>query len=332
MKTLGIFFCGTLLAGSTAFGATFDCAKAGTATQKEVCADPELSGLDDELGRAFENALARATPAEAMEIRKDQQNWVARRDRCLSPHRRLCLVNSYKRRTAELDEFALPVEQRIWGREWPRLESEAEKMNVILRMVSSLGFTLPREDAVPYCTTLLGALTKRSRLVVLEPTVRASSEDDPRLQKWRKCDQAEEEDVKDPKNPYLGPYMLGGGPFRYYRVELDGNAANGKEDILYHERGLGPNKTGFTGYSWVDIEGCSFKRSWHLVANTYAGLLPAGQYRTSVLATYKGEVLALELTATYPKPQRPTEYQYELRAYRFHDRENEPAACYWRHR
>jgi uncharacterized protein len=44
------------LAASPSVAASFDCAKAGTPTEKAICKDPVVSKLDEEVAAAFKTA------------------------------------------------------------------------------------------------------------------------------------------------------------------------------------------------------------------------------------------------------------------------------------
>ena len=55
--------------------ASFDCNKATTETEKAICADPELSALDERMGEAW----ARLSP---LFPKANQVNWIHRRDGC----------------------------------------------------------------------------------------------------------------------------------------------------------------------------------------------------------------------------------------------------------
>lgn len=85
----------TLSAISTlAFGASFDCEKAGTSIEKMICGDADLSKYDDELGVLYKKARE-AFPEE----KKKQKAWIVERNQCDSAN---CLMNLYKQRNLEL--------------------------------------------------------------------------------------------------------------------------------------------------------------------------------------------------------------------------------------
>ncbi|SFC50736.1 lysozyme inhibitor LprI family protein [Tropicimonas isoalkanivorans] len=61
---------------------SFDCAKAGTATEHAICASDVLAGLDRHLAEAYRAARAGAGETGVAQIRADQVAWIARRDAC----------------------------------------------------------------------------------------------------------------------------------------------------------------------------------------------------------------------------------------------------------
>lgn len=63
--------------------ASFDCAKAGTATEKAICSDVALARLDRSLSDAYAQAMSfAADEAEKAKIRDAQRTWIGERDAC----------------------------------------------------------------------------------------------------------------------------------------------------------------------------------------------------------------------------------------------------------
>lgn len=91
-----------LLAGgvtSSAFGASFNCSKAGSATEKIICGDAELSRLDDQLGKTYKQAKMRAADRREFAARSDGF-WRWREKNCQT---RDCLIDWYQQRQLALD-------------------------------------------------------------------------------------------------------------------------------------------------------------------------------------------------------------------------------------
>jgi uncharacterized protein len=81
-----------------ASAASFDCAKAGSVTEKRICADTRLSALDDQLNTAYKAAVKGVKDRAALTA--DQKKWVAHtRDACADT---ACLAGAYTTRIAWL--------------------------------------------------------------------------------------------------------------------------------------------------------------------------------------------------------------------------------------
>jgi hypothetical protein len=64
------------LLSTQATAASFDCKKAATWVEKTVCANPELSKLDEEMAKAYHDALASLSPEGQKETRQYQKQWL----------------------------------------------------------------------------------------------------------------------------------------------------------------------------------------------------------------------------------------------------------------
>jgi uncharacterized protein len=94
----------TLLLGSWPSFAqpSFDCAKATLPAERLICASPELSGLDEMLGRSFAVAIDKLAAAGAC-LRTDQSRWLRTvRNACADD---ACLQRAYRLRLGELNPF-----------------------------------------------------------------------------------------------------------------------------------------------------------------------------------------------------------------------------------
>lgn len=88
------------LLSSTAQAASFPCKQAKSKIEKTICGDPELSVLDEHLGRYYSAARLALKSAGSCLV-GDQKNWLrTRRDTCTNA---ACLRQVYLRRLAELD-------------------------------------------------------------------------------------------------------------------------------------------------------------------------------------------------------------------------------------
>ncbi|HYA15418.1 MAG TPA: lysozyme inhibitor LprI family protein, partial [Syntrophales bacterium] len=64
------------LLSTQALAASFDCNKATTWLEKTVCSNPELSKLDEELAKAYHDALASLSPEGQKETKQYQRQWL----------------------------------------------------------------------------------------------------------------------------------------------------------------------------------------------------------------------------------------------------------------
>ena len=83
--------------------ASFDCGQASTATEKAICADPELSSLDNLLASAWSVAKNKV-------LLEDQRNWLKIRDLCATKE---CLRKEMGIRIGALLAISDGLEERI---------------------------------------------------------------------------------------------------------------------------------------------------------------------------------------------------------------------------
>ena len=73
------------LPGASARAAGFDCKRARTEIEKEICALPELSALDGKIAQLYAASLKilkEANPRQIALLQKDQIAWLATRNDC----------------------------------------------------------------------------------------------------------------------------------------------------------------------------------------------------------------------------------------------------------
>lgn len=88
-----------LLLTTPAFSASFDCSKVGSSNEKIICSDPQLSAMDDKLGKTFKLARKKAADRRAFNAASDKQ-WRWREQHCST---RECLVDWYRERQSALE-------------------------------------------------------------------------------------------------------------------------------------------------------------------------------------------------------------------------------------
>lgn len=90
---------GLLMLPISLYAAGFDCAKASSWAEKTICADPQLSDLDELLAASYKKALAGSS--EAVSLKTAQKHWLGSvRDVCQNKE---CLKAAYTSRLAELN-------------------------------------------------------------------------------------------------------------------------------------------------------------------------------------------------------------------------------------
>lgn len=91
------------LAVQSAAAASFDCARATTATEHAICAVPELGRLDEQMAEAYRGAVEAAADADSKRrIKTDQRAWLKSRNRCSNDSG--CIRRAYEERLGSLDE------------------------------------------------------------------------------------------------------------------------------------------------------------------------------------------------------------------------------------
>ncbi len=75
MKNLvSVFF--LLLISQVIHAASFDCAKAASKSEKQICANPQLSALDEELARVYDTAKNQLSPESQKLFISGQKSWL----------------------------------------------------------------------------------------------------------------------------------------------------------------------------------------------------------------------------------------------------------------
>ena len=92
-----------------------DCSKAAAPVEKQICADPSLVTLDQEMGKLYRNAIQNTKDAAAWKA--DQRAWLGERDQCTDAG---CLRSAYQERLVIL-RTAEPHPQ--WDGHWWRVDA-----------------------------------------------------------------------------------------------------------------------------------------------------------------------------------------------------------------
>jgi hypothetical protein len=179
-----------------------------------------------------------------------------------------------------------------------RFDSEKKKLQFIKR-------TLLREENLriadnppyispPHCRVMMKDLLEGKNFEAIEPDVRAGSMDDPRLEKWNQCRGKDYHDFPDVdvRNFFGWLPQLGEAPYRYYRIELNGNEEDGLEDMIYAE-GSDEVSDCETAYTWVNLQKCEIKGFYPVTGSrSHLSLKPNAIY-LNLLLNYKGKLWIL---------------------------------------
>lgn len=96
---------------SVVHASSFDCASAGSKSEKAICADADLSRLDEQLAERWRATLASVPDPKA--LKTDQRQWLKNRNGC--GDLTACLRRQYLMRLAELEHATQPFN---WDATW----------------------------------------------------------------------------------------------------------------------------------------------------------------------------------------------------------------------
>lgn len=82
---------------------SFDCAKAGTLSEKLICKDEVLSKLDSTLTKVYKSAYRAYPENEKKDLVSEQKVWIKHRDGCTSSSVAIsCMTRAYESRISQL--------------------------------------------------------------------------------------------------------------------------------------------------------------------------------------------------------------------------------------
>ena len=104
MKTV-IALLALVLASPLVYAASFDCKKATTFAEKQICSDPLLGKLDDALSENYKSMLdADIGDGARKDLKKTQKAWLSKRNKCTTKE---CLIEAYRKRIDEICEYPI---------------------------------------------------------------------------------------------------------------------------------------------------------------------------------------------------------------------------------
>lgn len=85
---------------------SFDCARASTAVESQICDSPDLAWYDRQMAASYGLARAASDASEAAALKDSQSNFLKRRNRCAGDRAYDCILNAYAGRLDELSAWA----------------------------------------------------------------------------------------------------------------------------------------------------------------------------------------------------------------------------------
>lgn len=320
IKRMMMWSVGLVAAGQLCFvigsdAASFDCGRASTKVEKMICSDSELSRLDCEMADIYKKALPKAPDLTV--VKKQQKDWLKERNHCTD---RRCLNDQYQLRLGELQRI-VDLKPLSNTEESHYFDKESEKLKVIQDVARRQPFVWyhPYMQEPEYCTEFKKNFIKGLYIEAVEPNFRTNDMYDARFAKLNRCEDPQIHPNQSFENEFWGIRYLGGPPFRYYSLELDGNLNNGDEEILYSEQ---TETDSGTGYTWIDSQGCLIRAG--AGQSTRWQETPRYLYRLTTLVKYEGEFIMVGLSPT-PWAPDPTSYYFDMKRFC----KKEPRGCHW---
>jgi uncharacterized protein len=138
---------GVITAPMLAHAASFDCAKAASATEKLICGNTAVSLLDEQLGQAYKQALTNSADKDS--LKQQQVEWLKQQRACKDAE---CLTQTYQARIEQLKKVETTnkaSELDTKSIEKPQLNASAEK---------PIHFKLVYGDSYPLCKPYIDML------------------------------------------------------------------------------------------------------------------------------------------------------------------------------
>jgi uncharacterized protein len=88
----------------TANSASFDCQKAATFVEKEICKHNLLSKLDEALSENYKGMYESDFGGTKKSLKSEQLKWLSMRNKCTTTQ---CLIDAYRKRVDETCEYGV---------------------------------------------------------------------------------------------------------------------------------------------------------------------------------------------------------------------------------
>jgi uncharacterized protein len=140
IKLRTVFLMGVFTAPMLAHAASFDCAKAASATEKLICGNPAVSLLDEQLGQAYKQALTNSADKDS--LKQQQMEWLKQQRTCKDAE---CLTKTYQARIEQLKKNEAATNASVQDTksiDKPQVNASTEK---------TIHFKLVYGDSYPLC-------------------------------------------------------------------------------------------------------------------------------------------------------------------------------------
>jgi uncharacterized protein len=88
----------------TGHAASFDCQKASTFVEKEICSNALLGKLDEALDENYKSMQAADFGASRKTLKAEQLKWLSTRNKCATTK---CIIDTYRKRVDETCDYGV---------------------------------------------------------------------------------------------------------------------------------------------------------------------------------------------------------------------------------
>nr|BDD47815.1 hypothetical protein 2 [Gammaproteobacteria bacterium] len=156
-----------VLSFQTAEGASFVCETATSEVEKMVCANKDLSRLDERVDKYYGEAMEVAVNPN--EIRTTQRAWLRSRNNCKTEE---CVSNAYERRIKELRPFHASIIEKGEELVDEYVKDRAHELREVLKD-KPLYLILPRYKNNPLCVAFRDDFKAQRDVELIPPSIRA---------------------------------------------------------------------------------------------------------------------------------------------------------------
>jgi uncharacterized protein len=93
-----------VLFSSQTYAVSFDCSRASTFVEKQICTDSLLGNLDDALSQNYRGMLSSNFGGSKKSLKEEQLMWLSNRNKCTNAK---CLIDAYRKRVDETCDYGV---------------------------------------------------------------------------------------------------------------------------------------------------------------------------------------------------------------------------------